>query len=139
MKTKDFYKKILSKGIPLFMGAYGVTFLGYIRVKTVDTRFFIYSILVFLSLIVIVESVIALFRSIQILKRKEISYSRKICFHILILPYLPSVLGTIIYCGIRVLEYGILYKREFLMALGMSLFVNFTFVMFYNCKVDILR
>ena len=136
MNSKKFYGLILSKGVPLFMLFYGFFFALYCKfVKKTDNVFIRRFIFVFLSLIVIVECMIAFCRTIKLLKGMNAKYSLVIRFRLLILPYLPPILGTLCYGALRVIEYGILYKREFIIVLGTTLVINFTFSVIYNCKV----
>lgn len=140
MKTKEFYKKILSKKIPLVMIPYGFLLLLYMKiVENFDTLFFCYFIFVLFSLTVIVECINAFFKSIILLIYRKIGCSRKIFFRILVLPYLPPILGTFIYGINRIIQDGILYKREVIIILGITLLINFICVMIYNCKTDVLN
>lgn len=136
MNSKEFLKTILSKKVPLFM-----FFLNFITGcnfgirRKEDGVFFLRFILISFSLIVIVECVIAFCRTIWLLKGMDGEYSKIIRFRLLALPYLPACMGTVFYGAFRIVEYRILYQREFIIVLGGSLLVNFISSAIYNCKV----
>lgn len=140
MKEKEFYKKILSIKVPIFMLGFGLYFSLYIiGVKRAGIYFLLQFIYVYLSLIIIVEGLIAFFRTNRLLNRSKSDCKKKMYFNLLILPYLPAFVSTMLYSIIRILENGILYKREFLITLGSTLFINFFFLVIYNIKIKIFE
>jgi len=140
MKEKEFYKKILSIKVPIFMLGFGLYFSWYIiGVKRAEIYFLLQFIYVYLSLIIIVEGLIAFLRTNRLLNRSKSDCKKKMYFNLLILPYLPAFVSTMLYSTIRVLENGILYKREFLVTLGSTLFINFFFSVIYNVKIKIFE
>ena len=140
MKEKEFYKKILSIKAPIFMLGFGLYFSWYIiGVKRAGIYFLLQFIYVYLSLIIIVEGLIAFLRTNRLLNRSKSDCKKKMYFNLLILPYLPAFVSTMLYSIIRVLENGILYKREFLVTLGSTLFINFFFSAIYNIKIEIFE
>ena len=88
------------------------------------------------SIIIIAELLIAFLRVIRIVKQINKESRKKVKFNFLILPYFPAFVSTLFYSIIRVMKYGILYKREFLITLGITLFVNFFFSAIYNIKIN---
>ena len=140
MKEKEFYKKILSIKVPIFMLGFGLYFSWYIiGVKRAGIYFLLQFIYVYLSLIIIVEGLIAFLRISRLLNRSKSDCKKKMRFNLLILPYLPAFVSTMLYSIIRILENGILYKREFLITLGSTLFINFFFSVIYNIKIKIFE
>ena len=140
MKEKEFYKKILSIKVPIFMLGFGLYFSWYIiGVKRAGIYFLLQFIYVYLSLIIIVEGLIAFLRISRLLNRSKSDCKKKMHFNLLILPYLPAFVSTMLYSIIRILENGILYKREFLITLGSTLFINFFFSVIYNIKIKIFE
>ncbi|MCR5289376.1 MAG: hypothetical protein K6E51_05240 [Treponema sp.] len=140
METNEFYKKILSIKIPLFMFAFGVWFILYsFFVCHEDLLYLIHFVYVYISIIIITELIIAYLRIRKILKQCKDVYAKKIKFNLLVLPYLPAILGTTFYSISRIIEYGVLYKREFITTLGITLFVNFFFSSIYNIKIKTFK
>lgn len=140
MKEKEFYKKILSIKVPIFMLGFGLYFSWYIiGVKRAGIYFLLQFIYVYLSLIIIVEGLIAFLRISRLLNRSKSDCKKKMHFNLFILPYLPAFVSTMLYSIIRILENGILYKREFLITLGSTLFINFFFSVIYNIKIKIFE
>lgn len=137
MKSSYFYKKILSVKIPIFLALFGIWFIFYAKnIKDVDTGFLSRFIFLYIALILIIESIIAFFRTLKLLqKSKSRNYNLK--FKLLVLPYLPAILGKMLFCIVRIIEKQILYKTEFIITLGITLLINFTFSLIYNLKVKI--
>lgn len=140
MKEKEFYKKILSIKVPIYMLCFGLYFSWYILViKNAGTDFLFQFIYVYLSLIIIAEGLIAFLRTKNLLNRSKLDCKKKLNFNLLVLPYLPAFVGTVLYSIIRIIEYGILYKREFLITLGIALLINFFFSAVYNVRIKLFE
>ena len=140
MKEKEFYKKILSIKVPIYMLCFGLYFSWYILViKNAGTDFLFQFIYVYLSLIIIAEALIAFLRTKNLLNRSKLDCKKKLNFNLLVLPYLPAFVGTVLYSIIRIIEYGILYKREFLITLGIALLINFFFSAVYNVRIKLFE
>ena len=140
MKEKEFYKKILSIKVPIYMLCFGLYFSWYILViKNAGTDFLFQFIYVYLSLIIITEGLIAFLRTKNLLNRSKSDCKKKLNFNLLVLPYLPAFVGTVLYSIIRIIEYGILYKREFLITLGITLLINFFFSVLYNIRIKLFE
>ena len=122
------------------MLGFGLYFSWYIiGVKRAGIYFLLQFIYVYLSLIIIVEGLIAFLRISRLLNRSKSDCKKKMHFNLFILPYLPAFVSTMLYSIIRILENGILYKREFLITLGSTLFINFFFSVIYNIKIKIFE
>ena len=140
MKEKEFYKKILSIKVPIYMLCFGLYFSWYILViKNAGTDFLFQFIYVYLSLIIIAEGLVAFLRTKNLLNRSKLDCKKKLNFNLLVLPYLPAFVGTVLYSIIRIIEYGILYKREFLITLGIALLINFFFSAVYNVRIKLFE
>lgn len=140
MKEKEFYKKILSVKVTIYMLCFGLYFSWYILVvKNAGTDFLFQFIYVYLSLIIIAEALIAFLRTKNLLNRSKSDCKKKLNFNLLVLPYLPAFVGTVLYSIIRIIEYGILYKREFLITLGITLLINFFFLVLYNIRIKLFE
>jgi len=140
MKEKEFYKKILSVKVTIYMLCFGLYFSWYILVvKNAGTDFLFQFIYVYLSLIIIAEALIAFLRTKNLLNRSKSDCKKKLNFNLLVLPYLPAFVGTVLYSIIRIIEYGILYKREFLITLGITLLINFFFSVLYNIRIKLFE
>ena len=140
MKEKEFYKKILSVKVTIYMLCFGLYFSWYILVvKNAGTDFLFQFIYVYLSLIIITEALIAFLRTKNLLNRSKSDCKKKLNFNLLVLPYLPAFVGTVLYSIIRIIEYGILYKREFLITLGITLLINFFFSVLYNIRIKLFE
>lgn len=138
MKPNDFYKKILSIKVPVLMLGFGVWFFLYsIIIKNAETFFLTQFVYVYISLIIIAELLIAFFKIKRFLKKKKINSEKKVKFNLLVLPFLPSIIGTFVYSLIKIMEFGVLYKREFIKTLGITLFINFVFSVIYNSKIQL--
>ena len=140
MKEKEFYKKISSVKVTIYMLCFGLYFSWYILVvKNAGTDFLFQFIYVYLSLIIIAEALIAFLRTKNLLNRSKSDCKKKLNFNLLVLPYLPAFVGTVLYSIIRIIEYGILYKREFLITLGITLLINFFFSVLYNIRIKLFE
>ena len=93
------------------MLCFGLYFSWYILViKNAGTDFLFQFIYVYLSLIIIAEGLIAFLRTRDLLNRSKSDCKKKLNFNLLVLPYLPAFVGTVLYSIIGIIEYGILYK-----------------------------
>ena len=113
--------------------------LNILVVKNAGTDFLFQFIYVYLSLIIIAEALIAFLRTKNLLNRSKSDCKKKLNFNLLVLPYLPAFVGTVLYSIIRIIEYGILYKREFLITLGITLLINFFFSVLYNIRIKLFE
>ena len=140
MRAKDFYKNVLSLKVLFFMLAFGVWFYVYaVFLEQVDALFLLYFSYVYLSLIIVAELSIAFLRTWRLLSHCKYEYPKKVRFNLLFLTYMPVLMCVILYGAIRIKEYGVLYKREFIIALGIALITNFLFSIIYNVKIKIFN
>ena len=140
MKTKEFYKKIISIKIPIFLIGFGLWFLFYITfIKDADVLFLRSYLYVYISLIIIVELLIAFLRTIKVINHSNIENRKKVKFNLLILPYIPAILSTFFYFLLKIHGTGIIYKREFITTFAITLFINFFFSAIFNNKIKIFE
>lgn len=138
MKAINFYKKVLSIKVPIIMLLIGVYYtIDFIYREKLTRKEIIIFLFIYFSIIVITECIIAFFRTKKIIKSISDGNIKKIRFSLLTIPFVPAIIGTLFYSISRIILFGILFKREFIIALGMTLFVNYLFSIIYNCSIKI--
>jgi hypothetical protein len=136
MKAINFYKKVLSIKVPIIMFVIGVFYtFDFIYIEKLSQTNIILFIFIFFSLIIITESLIAFIRTKRIIKNISNKETKRIIFPLLIIPFLPAIIGTLIYSLCKIVLFGILFKREFIIALGTTLLINYLFSIIYNCNI----
>lgn len=138
MESSLFYKKILSVWVPIFMFLWGAWFIVFQIIPEKNGQLFILQFVsIYLSIVVIVECVIAFFRTSRILSSNKRDILSIVKIKLLYLPYLPGIFGALVCCAITLVMKGVLYYRVFIVSLGSCLFLNFSFAMYFNFKTSI--
>jgi hypothetical protein len=141
MKNSSMYSYLLSKKIPLFglyLGILYFLFFWYEKGKNFNLNYMFNFVCVWIGILIIIELHFSFVRTFDLMRYvTDKQVKKKVRFYLQILPYVPSVLGTLVVCLFNLLFQGILYPWVVIYMLAGTQLGNFIFVSVFNIRIEI--
>ena len=140
MTSKKFYTYVISKSKPIYLFLLFLPSCICLKVfYEVSLSYYLHFTCICISYIFIFEIISTFIRTIFILQKRKITDKARIRLYLFYIPYLPSIVGTIIYSLCLIKTKTLYYRSLILFIYAITSTLNYGFSMFLNTKLNIFR